>query len=405
MSTPGINASERPTPKRPLMRRERSKPSTDPQSLSRSIRVMVADDSVVARVSVRKALAQAPNVDVVAAVSDGQAAIDRLATAKPDVLVLDIEMPVKSGIDALPELLAANPKLKVLIVSSLTERNADISLAALRAGAADVLAKPTSSPESAAAFITEICHKVTSLGAAVIKSDTSARSISGRLPATTLKRTSAAITRPSTAPSIKAHPWRAVTAIAIGSSTGGPQALVNVLENWVQAKVTQPIFITQHMPPVFTRSLATHLSRSSGVEAAEAVHGEVVQPGRIYVAPGDYHMQVRDRNGVITIELNQGPVVNFCRPSVDPMLESLAKVYGSSLATLILTGMGRDGQDGAAAASKVGGGVIVQDEATSVVWGMPGAVATAGLANEILPLEKIGKRLAAIASGRRSHDA
>ena len=360
---------------------------------AKPIRVMVADDSVVARVVARRALKTAPNVQVVAAVADGQSAINRLPTARPDVLTLDIEMPIKSGLEALPELLALDPGLKVVIVSGLTKRNADICMTALRAGASDVLAKPASNPDAVATFSAELCTKVLNLGGI----PRSKRNSAG---------TDAALTaHPRPTARATTHNWGEIAAIAIGSSTGGPQALTTTLSKWSEQGATQPVFITQHMPPMFTRSLAEHITRVSGAIAREGVHGEVVEPGRIYLAPGDMHMQVADKHGAVRIMLNDGALVNFCRPSVDPMVMSLANIYGSKLLTVILTGMGKDGLRGVEAANAAGGSVIVQDEASSAVWGMPGAVANAGLADEILPLEFMADRLAELARGRRRHVA
>lgn len=365
---------------------------TEATGAAKPIRVMVADDSVVARVVARRALKHAENIQVVAAVADGQSAINRLPTARPDVLILDIEMPIKSGLEALPELLAIDPSLKVVIVSSLTKRNADICMAALRAGASDVLAKPASDPDAVDQFSDELRAKVLSLGS-IPRSIRNSSGADRSLP------------RPSISSLKTRREWDEISAIAIGSSTGGPQALTATLNNWCAQNLPQPIFITQHMPPMFTRSLAEHIARVSGAIAREAVHGEVVEPGRIYLAPGDMHMKVADKHGAIRIMLNDGPLVNFCRPSVDPMITSLATIYGARLLTVILTGMGKDGLRGVEIAAAAGGGVIVQDEASSAVWGMPGAVANAGLAHEILPLELMSERLAEIARGRRRHVA
>jgi two-component system, chemotaxis family, protein-glutamate methylesterase/glutaminase len=365
----------------------------DASSSAKPIRVMVADDSVVARVVARRALKAAPNIQVVAAAADGQSAINRLPTARPDVLILDIEMPIKSGLEALPELLALDPALKVVIVSSLTKRNADICMTALRAGASDVLAKPASNPDAVATFSAELCTKVLNL-----------RSIPR--PKQNSTGADAALTaRPRPTTRASTHNWGEIAAIAIGSSTGGPQALTATLNKWSAQGATQPVFITQHMPPMFTRSLAEHIARVSGDIAREAVHGEVVDPGRIYLAPGDMHMQVADKHGAIRIMLNDGALVNFCRPSVDPMLMSLTEAYGSRLLTVILTGMGKDGLRGVEVAAAAGSSVIVQDEASRAVWGMPGAVANAGLAHEIIPIEFMADRLAELARGRRRHVA
>lgn len=372
---------------------ERRRRQANADASAKPIRVMVADDSVVARVVARRALKNAPNVQVVVAVADGQSAINRLPSARPDVLILDIEMPIKSGLEALPELLALDPGLKVVIVSSLTKRNADICMAALRAGASDVMAKPSSQPDAVTKFSDDLRAKVINLGS--IPRSHRNSSDDGIEPYDLKSANSSAV----------GQDWGDITAIAIGSSTGGPQALTAALDKWSANGATQPIFITQHMPPMFTRSLADHIARASGSVAREAVHGEVVESGRIYLAPGDKHMKVADKHGAVRLMLSDGPLVNFCRPSVDPMLMSLAEIYGSKLLTVILTGMGKDGLRGVEAAAAAGSRVIVQDEASSAVWGMPGAVAAAGLAHEIIPVRQMADRLVEISRGRRRHVA
>jgi two-component system chemotaxis response regulator CheB len=187
--------------------------------------------------------------------------------------------------------------------------------------------------------------------------------------------------------------------LAIGSSTGGPQALLTLFET-LKNKIKLPIFITQHMPPTFTTILAEHIASASGTRCAEAEDGEAVEEGRIYLAPGDYHMTVKRDGGKVVLSLNQDPPVNFCRPAVDPMLESLRAVYGSHVLTVILTGMGQDGLVGGRAIADEGGTVIAQDEETSVVWGMPGAVATGGVCSAVLPLDKIGPEILKITGAR-----
>lgn len=356
------------------------------QADDRPIRVMLVDDSMIARTALRRALSGAPGVEIVASLKDGRSAIDTITKAAPDVLLLDIAMPVMDGIEALPHLLRRCPGVKVVIVSTLSRRNAEVSLAALRAGAAEVMLKPstTEGPGAGAAFAEELQRKVLSLGRANVHKST-------------LSRSAAALARPR--PARVAGAPAKVAAIAIGSSTGGPQALTKVLEDWKRHDLAQPIFITQHMPPTFTRILAEQLARITGRPAAEGEDGEPVQEGRIYVAPGDRHMLIRKTDSGPVVVLNDGPQVNFCRPAVDPMLLSLIDVYGRNLLAAILTGMGRDGADGAVAVHAAGGRVLAQDQATSVVWGMPGAVANAGAADAILPISEIGRALASLAKG------
>lgn len=350
-------------------------------------RVLLCDDSAAIRGFYRRALDNDRTINIVASVGNGQAALDTLAQNEIDVVVLDIEMPVMDGLTALPRMLAAQPGLKVLVVSGLTARGADISYKALVAGAAECVLKPaTADPGAAVDFQRELVTKVRALA------DARRIKLGKPLPY------AAAASRP-----LKLMPARGpsgpVRAIAIASSTGGPSALLQVIPT-LKDGPKQPIFITQHMPPRFTTSLAEHLARVGGRPAAEAVDGEAVAEGRIYVAPGDWHMTVEGANPG-KIRLSQSPPVNFCRPSADPMLHSLAVTYRSGLLCAVLTGMGSDGLLGASEVVRAGGSVIAQDQATSVVWGMPGAVANAGICAAILPLDGVGPYIRKAASNGR----
>jgi two-component system chemotaxis response regulator CheB len=349
-------------------------------------RVMVVDDSAVIRGLLTRALEKDPTIKVAASVGNGEAAIKALERHDIDVVILDIEMPVMDGLTALPKLLAAKPGIQIIMASTLTRKNAEVSLRALQAGAADYLPKPTSTSEltGADAFRRELLEKVKALA----KAARPARPATSR--AVGQKAAAAAVARSPVRPIILRKASAALPRIiAIGSSTGGPQALLEVLRD-MAASVKLPILITQHMPATFTTLLAEHIERATGVPCAEGRDGEAVSAGRIYLAPGNYHMTVERAAVGSVIRLNQDQPENFCRPSVDPMLRSLAPVYGSALLTLILTGMGTDGQKGAAEVVAAGGTVIAQDEATSVVWGMPGAVATSGLCSAVLPIREIG---------------
>jgi two-component system chemotaxis response regulator CheB len=348
--------------------------------------VMVVDDSAVIRGLLTRALEKDPTIKVAASVGNGEAAIKALERHDIDVVILDIEMPVMDGLTALPKLLAAKPGIQIIMASTLTRKNAEVSLRALQAGAADYLPKPTSTSEltGADAFRRELLEKVKALA----KAARPARPATSR--AVGQKAAAAAVARSPVRPIILRKASAALPRIiAIGSSTGGPQALLEVLRD-MAASVKLPILITQHMPATFTTLLAEHIERATGVPCAEGRDGEAVSAGRIYLAPGNYHMTVERAAVGSVIRLNQDQPENFCRPSVDPMLRSLAPVYGSALLTLILTGMGTDGQKGAAEVVAAGGTVIAQDEATSVVWGMPGAVATSGLCSAVLPIKEIG---------------
>lgn len=349
------------------------------------IRVLVVDDSHVIRGLLSRTLESDPGIKVVASAANGKAAIDEIARHEIDVVVLDIEMPVMDGMTALPLLIAARPGVQVIMSSTLTLKGASISLKALSRGAVDYVPKPTSTGEinSAEGFKRELVSKVRSWGAAGRRK----RSSTAVAPAagSNLKRLYAA-------GPIKLREMPALfrpDCIAIGSSTGGPQALFKVFQ--MLGKVPNlPIFLTQHMPATFTTILAEHLAQASGMPAAEAKDGEPVAAGRIYVAPGDFHMTVHVENGRKVLHLDKNAPENFCRPAVDPMLRSLAKVYGGKVLTLILTGMGQDGMKGGKEIINAGGVVVAQDEGTSVVWGMPGAVTGAGLCSAVLPLSDVG---------------
>ena len=365
-------------------------------------RVMVVDDSAVIRGLLTRALEGDPEIRVVASVGDGQMAINSLQRNTVDVIVLDVEMPVMDGLTAIPKLLGVCPSVKIIMASTLTIRNADISMRALQAGAADYIPKPTSTREISGAdvFKRELVSKVKALGANARRGGTRSRP---DVRAQVLPAPISAGFRPRAEPS-GAPALRPITqqlrpdVIAIGSSTGGPQALFEVLSHLKGGGVTQPILITQHMPATFTTILAEHISRQCGIVCAEAKDGETIAENRAYVAPGDYHMLVVSRGGANTLTLTKDPPENFCRPAVDPMLRSIVRAYGRKVLTVILTGMGQDGMKGCQEVTAAGGVVVGQDEASSVVWGMPGAVATAGLCSAILPLKEIGPYIRKFAS-------
>lgn len=348
------------------------------------VRVMVVDDSHVIRGLLSRTLDSDPGVKVVATAANGKAAVDEIAKHEVDVVVLDIEMPVMDGMAALPLLIAARPGVQVIMASTLTLKGASISLKALSRGAVDYVPKPTSTGEinSAEGFKRELVSKVKSWGKAGRRK---------RPSGTAAPAAGSQLKRLYAAGPIKLRDMPTLfrpDCIAIGSSTGGPQALFKVFQ--MLGKVTNlPIFVTQHMPATFTTILAEHLAQAGGMPAAEAKDGEAVQPGRVYVAPGDFHMTVHVEGARKVLRLDKNPPENFCRPAVDPMLRSLAKVYGGKVLTLILTGMGQDGMKGGKEIINAGGVVVAQDEGTSVVWGMPGAVTGAGLCSAVLPLSDI----------------
>lgn len=364
------------------------------ENIKKACRVLVVDDSAVARGIIKKILDGEPGIEVVATAVNGQQALKIAERTEPDLVILDIEMPVMDGMAALPRLLEKHPSLKVIIASGLAERAAKLSLEALRSGAADFVVKPSSGLGGAAAFRDELVSKVRvhSRGA-----PEPARS-SSPSPKALIEKQSGAASEASVRRAPKGRVMRP-DVVAIGSSTGGPQALTEVLR-YVGQRIAQPILITQHMPPHFTALLAEQLGKISGRSAAEARDGDVVEEGKIYLAPGGLHMLVETRaSGGALLRLSDAPPENSCRPAVDPMLRSIARVYGDRVLAVILTGMGVDGMKGCESIVDAGGTVLAQDMETSVVWGMPGAVASAGLAHSILPIGKVGPAIERIAGG------
>jgi two-component system chemotaxis response regulator CheB len=358
---------------------------------SDEVRVMLVDDSAVIRGLIARMIEGEPGLRVAASVGNGQMAVDRLKSLPVDVIILDIEMPVMDGLTAIPKLLEIKPDVKIIMASTLTEKNADISLRALQAGATDYVPKPTATREISGGdtFKHELLEKIRQLGL-VSRRPPSTPGAAAKAPATKVERAARPLydkpiqlrSGSSTRPRI----------LAVGSSTGGPQALFKLFKD-VRPEINMPVVITQHMPATFTTILAEHIAKASGWPCAEASDGMPLQAGHIYVAPGDYHMTVEKSGTGMVIRTNQNPPENFCRPAVDPMLRSLAAEFGGSVLAVILTGMGHDGRDGAKVLVEAGGTVLAQDEASSVVWGMPGAVATAGLCEAVLPLGDLGPHI------------
>lgn len=382
-------------------------PVTDP------IRVMVVDDSVVVRGLIGRWIDEDPALAVVASHRNGRLAVADVTRSDPDVVVLDVEMPEMDGITALPLLLKAKPGLVVVMASTLTRRNAEISLRCLSLGAADYVPKPESNSgvTTSADFRNEVIQKVRTLGqraharagraapaprpAAPAPSET--RGAPARSFAPAQPRASASAALPPLRPYSSATP----RVLLIGSSTGGPQALTKLFGEIGPAIANLPVLVTQHMPATFTAILAEHITKAAGRRAAEGVHGEPLMPGRIYVAPGGRHMVIGRQGNETVVLLNDQPPVNFCKPAVDPLFESAVPIFGSAILACVLTGMGHDGAAGARRIADGGGSVIAQDEESSVVWGMPGAVAQVGAASDILPLDQIGGKIARILGGRR----
>ena len=411
------------------------------QAGDKTIRVVVVDDAVVVRSLLARWIDAEPDMRVVASLPSGRETIAWFDKNDADIVLLDIEMPDLDGIMALPLLLQKKRDLTVIMVSTFTRRSAEISLRALSLGAADYIPKPESTREvtTSISFRRELLEKVRALG--------HRRRPSARMPAPPLVPPSEPMAAPDAAPHpaprsrksgahhhardhhardhraedhgqaqidvhslvpdqgpIHLRPFALTTprVLLIGSSTGGPQALTALIEKLPAAVDRAPVLITQHMPPTFTTVMAEHLSRVGGRGAHEAEDGEPVLAGGIYIAPGGRHMRVVRDDDAVRIAIGDDEPIHFCKPAVDALFSSAAEVWGSASLALVLTGMGTDGTQGATDLVAAGGSVIAQDEATSVVWGMPRSVAQAGLCSAVLPLDQIAQKVLRLLSGDRT---
>ena len=344
-------------------------------SAAAPIRVMLCDDSAVARGAIARLLASDGAIRVTARASDGAEALARLADGPVDVVMLDVEMKGMDGLTALPLLLHARPGLRVIMVSAVTTRGAHATLTALRLGAADCIAKPGASASSREEFARELPRKIKGLARPAWRAGPFRRRVEGC----------------ATPPSL----------LAVGSSTGGPQALFSLIEG-LGRDLPVPIVVTQHIPASFVPLLADQLTRLGAAPCHVAREGEALLPGHAYLAAGNRHLMVAGSRQRPHARLSDGPPENFCRPSVDAMLRGAVQVYGGRILVAMLTGMGQDGLAGTRAVVAAGGCALAQDQASSVVWGMPGAVAMEGLCHDVLPLTDLPRRLLGlIGAGRR----
>ncbi len=358
--------------------------------MTRAVRVLVVDDSVVVRRLVTRLLDEDPGIEVAGVAADGRRALAVLPQVDPDVVVLDVEMPELDGLATLAAIRERHPRVRVIMFSSLTERGAATTLEALALGASDYVTKPPAlSPSDAvlAEVREQLVTKVRVLG------DRSERERAGAgAPAAWSRRDEPA--RPAAAVPAAAgrHGAERVEVVAVGCSTGGPNAL-GELVGGLPADFPVPVLVVQHMPPLFTRMLAERLDAGSALTVAEAVPGAEPRQGEVWLAPGGRHLLVGRQAGVVRLATSQAPPENSCRPSVDVLFRSVATAYGGAALGVVLTGMGRDGVAGSAALRARGGQVLVQDKASSVVWGMPGLVAEAGMADQVLPLDRLAAEL------------
>jgi two-component system, chemotaxis family, protein-glutamate methylesterase/glutaminase len=388
-------------------------PGTTIGSAPDEIRVMVVDDAVVVRSLLSRWVEETTGLKLVASLRNGREALENLDHARPDVVVLDVEMPELDGISTLPKLLERRRDLVVIMASALTRDHAEVTIKALSLGAADYIPKPAAEGGvmTSASFQRELIEKIRVLGG---------RRKKRPLPPPYARRPIGPVTRRLGGAVQRTVKWRTAPAepeqsefnlrpfsvmlprvLLIGASTGGPQALTRLVARLDVVTETAPVLIAQHMPPTFTTILAEHLTRAGGKPVREAVDGEAVLAGNIYLAPGGKHMKVERRDGTATIVLDDGPPVHYCKPAVDPLFSSAAEVWGAWNLAVILTGMGTDGTAGAEQIAAFGGSVIAQDEGSSVVWGMPGHAVAAGVCSAVLPLEQIAPKLVRLFLGAR----
>lgn len=352
----------------------------------RRIRVLIVDDSTVIRRLLSDALAVDPAIEIAGIAANGKIALSKIPQINPDVITLDMEMPEMDGLTTLVEIRKLYPKLPVIMFSTLTQRGAESTFDALALGANDYVTKPANVGSVNAAIQSvqsELLPKIKQFCGCATSLNSNAR------------RTSTALNRVSGLPLLNApvvsKPSR-VDIVVIGTSTGGPNALSTILPR-IPAHFAVPILIVQHMPPIFTRHLADRLNQQSNIDIREAADGDLVGPGGAWLAPGNFHMKLRRQGTQFKVVLNQDIPENSCRPAVDVLFRSAAEHFGPNVLSVVLTGMGQDGQRGCAAIRQVGGRVLVQDEATSVVWGMPGSVANAGYANQVVSLANIADEI------------
>jgi two-component system, chemotaxis family, protein-glutamate methylesterase/glutaminase len=337
-------------------------------------KVLLVDDAVVVRKVLGQAIAQDPALEVAGTAVNGRIALTKFPALQPDIVLLDIEMPEMDGLETVRELRKLSTRVPIIMFSTLTERGAAVTLEALALGATDYVTKPSNLDGKATmeAVVGELIPKIRALC---------------RVPGA---HNFLPVTPPAPqVPSVQtARVYCPAKIVVIGVSTGGPDALARLLPS-LPATLPVPVLIAQHMPPIFTNMLASRLSSKSELRVRECVSGETVAAAQAVIAPGDFHMIVQQEFNSVRLKTHQGPRENFCRPSVDVLFRSVAQVYGERALAVVLTGMGQDGLKGCEALRAAGARVFVQDEATSVVWGMPGFVARAGLADKILPLDQI----------------
>ena len=354
------------------------------------IRVMVVDDSVVVRKIVTDVLSADPDIEVVGTAVNGRIAVGKLDQLKPDLVTMDIEMPEMNGIEAVRAIRAARSRVPIIMFSTLTERGAAATLDALSSGANDYVTKPAN-VGSVAQSMESVREQLTPR----------IKALTGRPVPTGPARAAVPPPAPVRPPAPRSGAPKQPAVLVIGSSTGGPEALAKVLP-LLPATLPVPILVVQHMPPVFTRLFAQRLDAKCRLRVKEAETGDPVEPGVVLVAPGDRHLELRSTGAGVRVHLTDGPEENFCRPAVDVMFRSAAAAYGDAVLGVVLTGMGSDGARGAEVLRRAGSEIVVQDQATSVVWGMPGAVVAAGHAHRVVPLGQVAQEIVLAVARKRA---
>jgi two-component system chemotaxis response regulator CheB len=339
----------------------------------RRLRVLIVDDSVVMRRLISDMVLSDPAMEVAGIAHHGRIALAKIPQVSPDIVTLDVDMPEMNGLETLARIRAEYPDLPVVMLSGLAEDGAKLTIEALAMGASDYVTKPTSVGSNAASVSEvrdELLRKIRALSEGKLRRFAQARSKDG------------------SGDSDKSR----LEAVIIGISTGGPNALVRMLPDF-PADFAVPILIVQHMPPLFTKFLAERLGKICHLEVREAVSGAKLEPGVIWIAPGDFHMELERTEPGVTIRLHQGPMENSCRPAVDPLFRSAVDCFGSRVLGVVMTGMGQDGLQGARCIRDAGGQILAQDQKSSVIWGMPRFVTEEGLPDEVLPLDELAANI------------
>lgn len=369
------------------------------EAVDPKIKVLIVDDSAVMRKIISSALLKEPSIEIVGFASNGIQAIENVRTLKPDVVTLDIEMPEMDGLSALKEIRKENKRLPIVMFSTLTHKGAQAAVMALTAGASDYVGKPTTSVGSIEGAFkvleSELIPKIIGLARRARLRNTPINPKPSSAQVSPIKKNELPTIKTATsnkAPSQQFVPNKPISAVCIGVSTGGPMALMQVFSQ-IQNPLPVPIFIVQHMPPTFTNLLAARLCTAGVTTVKEAKEGDIAEPGNAYIAPGGFHMALASMGPQVVMHLNTDPPENSCRPAVDVLFRSASDIYGGNLLSVVLTGMGYDGLKGCQYIKARGGQVIAQDEESSVVWGMPGAIAEHNLAEVLLPIDRIADEI------------